>query len=159
MNNRGIIIKRMRTCIYAAAIGLTLATGSGCFSYNWRLDYAEFGPAEAEARAHDKYLFIFYKSWTDNFSNRMLGSEVLSDPAVEKQFSDTVNLLVEAGGGPRYVDYMAKYGVVSYPAAVIVAPDGSYQRQVGFTPREQFIEFVQKAKTPKSEAARPAQSP
>lgn len=147
MNNRMTILKRVRMYFCAAAAGFILATSSGCFAYNWRLDHSEFGPAEAEAREKGKYLFIFYKSWTDNSSNRMLSSEVLSDPKVEKHFADTINLLVEAGGGPRYVDYMAKYGVTSFPAAVIVAPDGSYQRAVGFIPKEQFIEFVQKAKS------------
>lgn len=159
MQNRGTIIKRMRMFICAAGAGFILVTGSGCFSYNWRLDYSEFGPAEAQAREKGKYLFIFYKSWTDSASNRMLGSEVLSHSSVEQHFADTINLLVEAGAGPRYVDYMAKYGVTSYPAAVIVAPDGSYQRQVDFTPREQFIEFIKRAKSPKPKEAGSARSP
>lgn len=140
--------------LYRTSILLLLGCSAvGCQSYNWKLNYSEFAPAEKQAREQNKYLFVFYKSWTDSASNRMLGGEVLSDPQVMKQFRDTINLLVEEAGGPQYTNYMAKYGVSRYPASVIVAPDGNFLVEQGFMPKDQFLDFVRKAKTPKTQPA------
>jgi hypothetical protein len=125
---------------------------TGCASYNWQIDYQV---AEQEARAKDKYLFIFYKWWLDNASNRMLSEEVLSSPEVMKHFQDTVNLLIEKDNGPAYVDYVRKYEVTEFPAAIIVAPDGTYQVRRGFVPKDRFIDFVVKAKQPAPDRPRP----
>ncbi len=126
------------------ALFCVLVLASGCHSYNWVLDYSQFAQAEQRAREKDKHMFVFYKCWTDEASNRMLGSEVLSDPDVESLFQDTINLLVEEAGGPKYVAYMNKYGVSHCPASVIVAPDGTYQVRSGFVPKEEFVEFAKK---------------
>ena len=119
---------------------------TGCQSYNWRFDFAK---AEEEARQSNRHLFVFYKSWLDDDSNRMLSNEVLSDPKVQAEFQDTINVLIERAAGNAYVEYMQKYRVESYPAAVLVAPDGTYQTQLGFVPKEQFLEFVHRAKSVK----------
>jgi hypothetical protein len=117
---------------------------AGCLQYEWRYDCEA---AERQARVQNKDLFIYYKWWLDSDSNRMLGNEVLSDPQVVRLFQDTVNLLVERDSGPSYVQYMAKYGVDSVPASVIVRPDGRYEALTGFTPRERFIEFVERTRS------------
>ena len=44
--------------------------------------------------------------------------------------------------------YMARYDVASYPASVIVRPDGTFKVLYGRVPKEQFIEWANKAKSP-----------
>ena len=127
------------------ALLCVLVLATGCQSYEWVLDHSRFAQAEQRAREEDKHIFIFCKSWTDEASNRMLGNEVLSDPVVVSLFQDTINLLVEEAGGPKYVAYMGKYGVSRCPASVVVAPDGTYQVRTGFVPKQEFIEFAKKA--------------
>lgn len=130
-----------------------VVSSTGCASYNWHIDYET---AEQEAREKNKHLFIFYKWWLDNASNRMLSDEVLSSPEVMKHFQDTVNLLIEKDNGPAYVEYLRKYGVTEYPAAILVAPDGTYQVRTGFVPRDRFIDFVVRAKQPAPDRPRPS---
>lgn len=140
-------------CLFWLGVAATAVLSTGCASYNWRIDYEV---AEQEARDSNKYLFIFYKWWLDNASNRMLSDEVLSSPVVMKHFSDTVNLLIEKDNGPAYVQYLGKYGVTEYPASIIVAPDGTFQVRRGFVPKDRFLEFVEKAKQPVPERPRPS---
>jgi thiol:disulfide interchange protein len=135
-------------------LGAAAMLSTGCASYNWWIDYAA---AEQEARESNKYLFIFYKWYLDNASSRMLGDEVLSSPEVMKHFQDTVNLLIDKEHGPAYVEYLRKYDVTEFPAAIIVAPDGTFQVRRGFVPKDRFIEFVEKAKQPVPERPRPPQ--
>jgi hypothetical protein len=143
----------------AALLGF-VALASGCQSYDWVVDYSQFSQAEERAREEDKSMFIFYKSWTDEASNRMLGSEVLSDSDVVGLFQDTINLLVEEAGGPKYMAYMGKYGVTRYPASVIVNPDGTYHVRTGFIPKDEFIEFAKNAlKTEPGDDERKARAP
>jgi len=127
---------------------------AGCgASYNWRVDY---DVAEQEARQNNKHMFVFYKWWLDNASNRMLSEEVLSSPEVIKQFQNTVNVLIDKENGPAYVDYMGRYDVHEYPAAVIVAPDGTFHVKRGFVTKDRFLQFINKAMQPTPERPRPA---
>ena len=114
----------------------------GCQHYEWRDDYER---AEVQAREQSKHMFIFYKYYLDADSNRMLGSEVLSDPEVVKLFQGTVNVLLDQAYGPRYVEYVGKYGVRSCPSSIIVAPDGTYTVLRGLVSKERFMDFAQKA--------------
>jgi len=137
-------------------IALSLLAAAGCQDYKWRWDYAK---GEQQARQQGKYLFVFYKWWLSNDSNRMHG-EVLSDPAVGAQLADTINLLLEKDSSPEYGNYLAKYGVTSPPAFVVVAPDGTYYVAGGFIPKDRFIEFIKNAKAGRSPAGkRPATAP
>lgn len=122
-----------------------LAMLCGCSDYHWRSDYQQ---AEQRAREQQRYLFIFYKYWLDSDSGRMLSGEGLSDPAVARLLKDTVNLLIDQDFGPDYRNYVAKYGVNSYPAIVMVAPDGSYQVRMGYLPKDRLVEFIEAAKSP-----------
>lgn len=122
-----------------------LAALTGCSDYHWTQDYQN---AENAARQQKKYLFIFYKWWLSDDSNRMHG-DVLPDPAVSARFRDTINVLLEKESSPEYGRYMSKFGVSQAPAFVIVAPDGSYQLRTGFIPKERFIEFAESARTPR----------
>ena len=80
---------------------IVLFGGLGCAGgYNWRND---FQASETEAREQKKHLFIFYKWWLDEASNRMFGGEVLSDPEVAALFQDTVNVLIDKDFGSEYV--------------------------------------------------------
>jgi len=126
-------------CLLAA---LVLASVAGCQQYNWRTDYKQ---AEQEAREQNKHLLVFYKWCWDSDSNWML-RETLSEPAVVALFQDTINLLLDKVYGPEYVEYVAKYGATSYPASVIVAPDGQFKVLLGKVSKERFIEFVKEAK-------------
>lgn len=133
--------RRIRAGLWSMAL-LTFVTG--CQQYNWRFDYAK---AEEDARQAGKPLFIFYKWWLDNDSNRMLSNEVLSDPQVVSEFQDTINVLIERAAGSAYAEYMRKFEVEVFPAAVIVAPDGQYRVQLGWVPKDRFLEFVRQAKS------------
>ncbi len=137
-----------RGCRVAVLLALGILA-SGCTQYNWRDD---FEAAEQQARVEGRHLFILYKWWLDNDSNRMLSDEVLSAPEVVSLFQDTINVLIDRDYGPRFVAYVGKYGVTSVPASIIVAPDGTYQVQRGYVPRDRFIEFANRAKAPRAEA-------
>lgn len=115
----------------------------GCHDYRWRWDYEQ---AEQNARQQEKFLFIFYKYWLNDESNRM-HSEVLADPAVGALFQDTINLLLEKDSAPEYARYMTRYGVANPPAFVVVAPDGTYRVRTGYISKDRFIEFIKQAKT------------
>jgi hypothetical protein len=122
---------------------LLLWVAAGCLQYDWQYDFKQ---AEAQAREQDKNLFIFYKYFLDSKSNRMLGSEVLSDPEVVALFQNTVNVLIDSSFGPEYEAYVDDFGVQSYPASILVAPDGRYETLEGYVPKRRFIEFVESFK-------------
>jgi len=123
----------------------------GCQDYRWRWDYEQ---AEQNARQQGKHLFIFYKHWLNDESNRM-HNEVLADPAVGALFQDTINLLLEKDSAPEYAQYLARYGVTTPPAFVVVAPDGTYRVRTGYIPKDRFIEFIKQSKTTRpADAAR-----
>jgi len=124
--------------------GLTIAitfAAAGCQQYDWVHDIDR---AEAQAREQQKNMFIFYKYYLDPDSNRMLSSDVLSDPKVVSLFQNTVNMLIDKAYGPQFETYVSKYGVRSYPASILVAPDGQYEVLKGFVPKDRFIDFVHK---------------
>lgn len=133
---------------------LLLLAASGCGGgYRWRSDFQK---AEEDARTQGKILFIFYKGWLDPASNRMLGNEVLSDPLVAAEFQGTINVLIDREYGPAFTGYVRRFNVSTYPACILVAPDGKYKPLTGFVPREQLIEWVRNFKartTPSSKAA------
>lgn len=122
---------------------LLACLASGCHDFHWTSDYVQ---AEDRARAENRYLFIFYKWWLSDDSNRMHG-EVIADPEVGSLFRDTVNVLLEKDSSPDYARYMTKYGVMSPPAFVLVAPDGNYYTRTGFIPKDRFMEFVGSVKS------------
>jgi len=141
-------------------IGLPLAmavlVAAGCTDYKWRQDCQQ---AEQQAREQGKYLFVFYKGFLNNQSDRM-HSDVLADPAVGELFADTINLLLMREQSPEHANYIAKYGVTSPPACVMVAPDGTYYVQSGLVGKDRFIEFVKNAKSGKGTGGkRPAAAP
>lgn len=134
-------------------VGL-LCLGTGCAQeYHWRHDFAQ---AEQDARTSGKDLFIFYKFWLDPASNNML-SEELSDPAVKSLFQNTVNLMLDKDFGPPYVEYVGKYGVNSYPASILVSPDGAHHVQLGRVSKNEFVRWAQSAKStpPRSTTVKP----
>jgi hypothetical protein len=132
---------------------LSLTLLVGCHDYHWTADPQR---AEQVAKAQHRYLFVFYKSWLSNDSNRMHG-DVLPDPEVAANFDDTINLLIDSTC-PDNVHYMNKYGVTSAPAFVLVAPDGDFQVRTGFLPKDSFIEFIQSARAAKPERRTPKRS-
>lgn len=137
---------RVRLLLLAAALPVV----TGCHSTDWRQDYAQ---AEAEARQQGKHLFIFYKWWLDSNSNRML-SDTLADSKVKAQLKDTINVLLDRDFA-EFEDYVRKYGVRTFPASIIVAPDSTYQVRMGFVPRDQFLAFIKWARSPRSERIHP----
>lgn len=123
---------------------LLAGVAAGCLQYDWQHDFKQ---AEAQAREENKNLFIFYKYFLDSKSNRMLGSEVLSDPEVVALFQDTVNVLIDSSFGPEHEAYVAEFGVQSYPASILVTPDGYYETLEGYIPKRRFINFVESFKS------------
>ena len=133
----------------------------GCQEYDWQWTFQspdDIRVIEEQARAKDQHVFIFYKWLFDGPSSRMEW-DVLSAPEIKSQFQDTVNVLIDKESGRPYVEYVGKYGVTSYPAVIIVAPDGTYEKQLGFVPKEQFLEFIAKAKNPAPAKPKPEPKP
>jgi thioredoxin-related protein len=106
--------------------------------YAWCEDHLD---AEQKARREKRYLFIFYKHWLDETSNRM-HSEVLTHPKVVEFFKDTINVILDKDQGSDVSKYMTKYEVNSTPAFVIVSPNGRYQVRQGFIPIDKFVSFI-----------------
>lgn len=159
MNAAGTLRARpLRVVLRMVGLAGLVLVGTGCQSYHWRNDVMA---AETDARESGKHLFVFYKWYLDSHSNRML-SETLSDPKVEKLFRDTVNVVLESGY-PEFDAYVQRFGVHTYPATIILAPDGTYQVRLGFIPKDRFIAFVERAKQPRaprgSRRVPPLQSP
>jgi len=151
--------------LFTSGLALCVLAAAGCQDYRWRWDYQA---AEAQAREQGKDLFIFYKWWMSDDSNRMHG-EVVASPEVGALLQDTINLLLEKDSSPEYAQYLAKYGVNSTPAFVVVKPDGDYRVELGYIAKDRFIEFIRKAKadsasnaprpSPHAPAAPPARQP
>ncbi|MHC4797874.1 MAG: hypothetical protein ACYTF1_14620 [Planctomycetota bacterium] len=118
---------------------------TGCQDYQWIFD--DFRTAEQIAGDQNKDLFIFSKYWLSPESNRMHG-EVLTDAKVFEQLKNTVNLLIEVDVTHGAAQYMSKYGINSAPAFVVARSDGTFKTCTGYVPKERFIEFLKKAKTP-----------
>jgi thiol:disulfide interchange protein len=135
--------KSARVSLSWLTLSIIAMCATGCTDCKWRWDYQQ---AEQQARQQGKYVFIFYKWWLSNESNRM-HYYIQTDLAVAAQLQDTVNLLLEKDSSPEYANYLAKYGVTSPPAFVVVAPDGTYYVQSGFIPKDRLIEFIKNAKS------------
>ncbi len=144
-------LKTLRTGLIWLPLGAAMLAATGCADYKWRQDSQQ---AEQQAREQGKYLFVFYKGFLNNQSDRM-HSDVLADPEVGALFNDTVNLLLMREQSPEHANYVAKYGVTSPPACVMVAPDGTYYVQSGFISKDRFIEFIKNAKSGKGTGGKP----
>ncbi len=139
---------------------LVLSVGAamtgGCVEYKWEDNIER---AEQRAKAEKKYLFVFYKWWVPSETGRM-EADVLSQPDVAKLFENTVNCRIVYEYGPNR-EYMAKHGVDRAPGFLIEAPDGSYQKQIGYVPKEAFIRWAEAVMTtgPERPTQRPTQPP
>jgi len=126
--------------------GIIILTAlTGCQDYRWVLD--DFRTAEKLANDRHKDMFIFYKWWLSSESNRMHG-EILPNPKVAPLFHDTVNLMLERDSTSGAAQYLSKYGITSAPAFVVVRPDGTFKTRTGYIPKERFIDFIKRAKSP-----------
>lgn len=123
---------------------LLLAACCGCQDLRWSSDPQQ---AEEQARQQHRYLFVFYKYWLDSDSGHMFSNDGLSSPRVTRLLQDTVNVLIDQDYGPSYRNYVSKYGVNSYPAVIVVAPDGTYQARTGYLSEDRLIEFLEAAKS------------
>jgi hypothetical protein len=129
---------------------------TGCKQgYRWD-NSGNVAKAEERAREQGKTLFVFYQYWLDPASNRMKGYELLSDPEIEGEFRDTVNVLIDRDFGSMYVGYLRKFNVSSYPAFVLVSPDGKYKPLTGVVSREQFLQWVRDFKARTGHETKPA---
>jgi len=134
---------------------LAISLATGCHhGYRWDIS-GDVAAAEQRAREQGKTMFIFYQFWLDSNSGRMKGPELLSDPLVEAEFRDTVNVLIDRDFGAASVGYLRKYKAYTYPAYVLVAPDGKYKSLVGVVQREQFLEWVRDFKARATQSTRP----
>ncbi len=123
-----------------AFIAIAAAACTGCVNYNWQDNIER---AEQRAKAENKKLFVFYKWWLDNDSNRAI-TDVLNAPEVARLFQGTVNCMIEKDYRPNQ-QYMTRHGVDRTPAFMIVAPDGTYQKVAGYVPKEAFIRWANNA--------------
>ena len=139
-------------CLLLATAMLTTGCKQG---YRWD-NSGNVAKAEERAREQGKTLFVFYQYWLDPASNRMKGYELLSDPEIEGEFRDTVNVLIDRDFGSMYVGYLRKFNVSSYPAFVLVSPDGKYKPLTGVVSREQFLQWVRDFKARTGHETKPA---
>jgi thioredoxin-related protein len=142
------------TRFWCASLSLAAAAcfSSGCVEFRWKENVER---ADQQAKTEGKYLFVFYKWWLSNDSNRM-ETDVLRQPDVARLFQNTINCRIVYEYPPNR-EYMAKHGVDRTPGFLIQAPDGSYQKLVGYVPEEAFIKWAQAAMTKNPE--RPAKPP
>lgn len=132
-----------------------LLGAAGCQrGYRWDIS-GDVPRAEQRAREEGKTLFIFYQFWLDPASGRMRGRELLDDPLVEAEFHDTINVLIDRDFGSAAVGHLRKYQVNTYPAFILVAPDGKYKPLFGVVQREQFLDWVRDFKARTSQPAKP----
>ncbi|MBI4578713.1 MAG: hypothetical protein HY718_03370 [Planctomycetes bacterium] len=139
--------------VVAALIG---AVAAGCQDYKWQWSFEspeQLQKTEKQALDEGKMVLLFYKWYLDSDANRMHG-EVLADNRVGALFADTLNIVIDKSAGPAYERYLAKYGVSSPPACILVAPDGRYKVFTGYIPAERFVELVKAAKAQLTEAPR-----
>ncbi|MBN1488447.1 MAG: thioredoxin family protein [Phycisphaerae bacterium] len=127
---------------------------TGCATYNWEGDIQR---AEQRAQAEKKPLFIFYKSWLDATSNRML-NDVLQKPDVTALFQRSVNCILDDSYGPNK-KYMAALGISRTPAVLIRNPDGPDSKREGYVPKDAFVQWakstLEKAQAPAPTAKTP----
>jgi hypothetical protein len=134
---------------------LAVLSATGCQQgYRWDIS-GDVAKAQERAREQGKTLFIFYQFWLDSNSGRMKGPELLSDPKVEAEFKDTVNVLIDRDFGAASIGYLRNYKVNTYPAYVLVAPDGKYKSLIGVVQRDQFLEWVRDFKARATQPAKP----
>lgn len=152
--NRFEVCRRGRLALGGLCL-LAVLSATGCRQgYRWEIS-GDVAKAEQLAREQGRTLFIFYQFWLDSNSSRMKGPELLSDPQVEAEFQDTVNVLIDRDFGAASVGYLRRYKVSTYPAFVLVAPDGKYKALVGVIHRDQFLEWVKDFKARATQPARP----
>jgi len=140
-------------CVLFALAAVACFSG-GCVEYRWEENVER---AEQRAKAEGKYLFVFYKWWLSNDSNRMQ-AEVIDQPDVAKLFQGTVNCRIVYEYPPNR-EYMARHGVDRAPGFLVQAPDGSYQKLTGYVPKEAFIKWAQAALTTTRPPERPSKPP
>ncbi|HOW18077.1 MAG TPA: hypothetical protein PLC79_03495 [Phycisphaerae bacterium] len=140
-------------CVLSALVAAGCLSG-GCVEYRWEENVER---AEQRAKAEGKYLFVFYKWWLSNDSNRMQ-AEVIDQPDVARVFQGTVNCRIVYEYPPNR-EYMARHGVDRAPGFLVQAPDGSYQKLTGYVPKEAFIKWAQAAMTTPKAPERPSKPP
>ncbi len=145
--------RRGRATVAVCLIGMLSAAGCQR-GYRWDIS-GDIPRAEQRAREEGKTLFIFYQFWLDPASSRMKGRELLSDPLVEAEFQDTINVLIDRDFGSAVVGHLRKWQVNTYPAFILVAPNGKYKSRFGIVPRDQFLEWVRDFKARTSQPAKP----
>jgi hypothetical protein len=107
-------------------------------NYRWRSMYQ---PALKTAEQQNRRLLIVYKWWLDRNSTKLI-LDHLRDPEVFARFSRTVNCLLDWNYVPNRA-IAGKYGVDSFPAMIIVEPDGSYRTLSGLPEPGDIVAFAQ----------------
>ena len=99
--------------------------------------------AVEKSRRQNRPLFIIYKWWLHADSTELIRR--VSRPDVARYFAESVNCILDwdhiANRG-----HVRQYGVTSFPAMVIVQPDGKYRSLTGLPSVDQIIRFAVSAR-------------
>ncbi len=91
------------------------------------------------ARNQNRRLFIVYKWWVDGRSSKLIHR--LSRPHVSSQFGEAVKCILDWDHIPNR-RHVAKYGVTTFPAMIIVEPDGRHRVLPGVPTIDDIIRFA-----------------
>lgn len=98
-----------------------------------------FDRAREVAQQQNRRLVVLYKWWLHAESNELIHR--VSRPEVMRYFRDSVNCILDWDFVPNR-EIMARYGVTSYPAVIIVEPNGESRLLTGLPSVEQIIKFA-----------------
>jgi len=95
--------------------------------------------ARETARVQNRSLLIIYKWWLDGPSTELIRR--ISKPEVARYVADAVKCILDWDHPPNR-QYVHQYGVGSYPALIMVQPDGRYRALTGLQSVDRIIPFL-----------------
>lgn len=95
--------------------------------------------AVEKARRQNRRLVIIYKWWLDPDGTELIRR--VSRPDVARYFADSVNCIMDWDHIPNR-SHVRKYGVTSFPAIIIVEPDGTFRSLTGVPSVDRIIRLA-----------------
>lgn len=108
-----------------------------------------FERAKEKAERQNRRLVIIYKWWLNPESTELVRR--ILRPEVSRYFDASVNCILDWDHVPNRA-HVAEYGLTTYPAIVIVEPDGRFSTLKGLPAVEQIIRFVSSGSPPPTDS-------
>ncbi len=124
------------------ACGTIALAGTACSGIQWEYDFIA---AESQANLEQRDLFVYFRRWSSPRCAELESDWLLSAPQVKPALKDSVNCWLEWDWSQEIA---RKYRVRGYPAFVLVRPNRRATVLAGAITLEQFLAFVDRAKSP-----------